>query len=119
MSMEDPEMPGARVVLLTALLGLAAAACTNASDSAEPVSTLGVIGDKEAAEEFWVEARTLTLPPGVTWPAQPPLPAPGPGLFGNPPGNGYEVGFGTGMADAVFFCAWMNEWLAQRTLDAQ
>jgi hypothetical protein len=67
--------------------------------------------------EFRQRAEKLTLPPGMSWPAKPPVTETLPGPDGNPETVAYETGYGVMLAEDYWFCSWALEWLRTRSTE--
>jgi hypothetical protein len=101
---------------LVALLG--AAGCTGADSGGTAVDETVIVTYDDMVAEWRAQQQTLELPPGAQWPDPPPEPEPEPDQEGVLRGWSYEAGVGKGIADQQWWCAWANEWLDQRGVDA-
>lgn len=93
-----------RALCAPAIAVALAAGCSESGG--QPVDSQPSMWDAESAnQEFRAETERMRLPPDASWPADP---------FTDTD-DVYQVGLGRTMADDFWRCAWMVEWLDQRT----
>ncbi|WP_213453056.1 hypothetical protein [Rhizomonospora bruguierae] len=68
--------------------------------------------------EFTAAEQALTLPKSYTWPVKAPEAPPQVDNKGVMRDNVYEPGYGQSLAENYWFCAWLSEWVKNRTSDA-